>query len=115
MRTIPVVLAALLSTTPVLAAQTIVGTWAGSKADCGKPDERTVIGPMSIDSYFRCDFTRVKRRGNTVTWDGYCYGPEGDRRPQTGIDTSAMTARLNNGKLTLEGQGLGLGPLVRCK
>jgi hypothetical protein len=100
---------------PAAAATSIVGTWAASKADCKKPDERTVIKSMSIESYFRCDFVKVKRTGNNVVWDGACYGPEGDRRPESGTDTAAMTAVLKNGKLSLSGLGLGQSGLIRCK
>jgi hypothetical protein len=100
---------------PAQAAQSIVGTWADSHAACANPERVLAIRAMSIGGGFSCMFNTVKRNGNTVTWGGHCFSPDGSRRPEQGDTSPAMVAKLRNGKLSLEGLGLGAGPLIRCK
>ena len=100
---------------PAFAAQSIVGKWAPSKADCQDPERQLRIRPMSIGGGFSCEFKSVKRKGDVVTWGGHCFSQDGDRRPEAGEEVAAMVAKLKNGKLMLSGLGLGAGPLLRCK
>jgi hypothetical protein len=93
----------------VLAAETIVGSWSIDPTACKTdPQGVFVIKPMSISGGISCDFKSVRRNGDTVTWEGICYSPEGDARD------GGMTARLDGRKLTLDGSGLAVGPLYRC-
>jgi hypothetical protein len=107
--------ACFLITTPGNAAQSIVGTWASSIADCEDPERQLSIRAMSIGGGFSCVFNSVKRKDNTVTWGGHCFSPDGSRRPESGNEAVAIIAKLRNGKLTLSGLGLAAGPLMRCK
>jgi hypothetical protein len=92
----------------------IVCQWAHSQQDCQDPGRRLEIRAMSISGFFSCVLKNVRRRANTVTWDGHCFSPDGNRRPETGNVRNAMTAKLVDGNLTLSGLGLGAGPLLRC-
>jgi hypothetical protein len=92
------------------AAETIVGTWAPDTASCTSgQDAIVIIKPLSISGAITCNFTSVSRSGNVVAWKGSCMSPEGDERP------GGMKATLSGKELTLEGSGLGAGPLLRCK
>jgi hypothetical protein len=100
---------------PAHAAESIVGHWARSATACQDPEQHLAIRPLSIGGGFSCVFSGVQRKGNTVTWSGHCFSPDGNRRPETGDEQVAMVAKLEGGKLSLSGMGLAAGPLIRCK
>jgi hypothetical protein len=92
------------------AAQSIVGKWAiGGK--CATPLSVIVIGPMEFGGEdFYCDFSSVKRTGNTVHWRGRCNFSE------NGYEPTQVIARLSGDKLRYRFVGRGWnGPFVRCK
>jgi hypothetical protein len=92
------------------AAETIVGQWALAPADCNGPVEsRLTIRPLALEGLISCQFKSVERRGNRVLWQGTCYSPEGDPRD------GGMEAVLSGRTLMLNGSGLELGPLMRCR
>lgn len=110
-RLLPIAAILFLPAIQAEAARSIVGKWADSKSDCSKGDI-VKIGPRSIDSgYVICHFNSVKRKGSTVTWGGACH-VDSARRPETGDGT--VVAVEKNGKLSIDGLGFGMGPLVRC-
>jgi hypothetical protein len=101
--------------TGAFAAESMTGTWASSKEGCRDPDDRIIVKPLAIESNaMNCDFAAVSREGNTVTWAGHCFSPEGGRRPDDGED-GMIQARLDKKTLMIEGLGMEAGPLVRCK
>ena len=107
-----VALSFLMADSPACAAQSIVGTWANTKAEC-KTDP-VVITPMGIESdYTICYFNNVKRSGNKVTWGGHCF-VDSSRRPEEGED-GEVDAVVKNGKISIDGLGFGMSDLMRCK
>jgi hypothetical protein len=103
----------LLQVPDTFAAETIVGTWAQSKAECETAP--VTIGPMEVkggDVF--CYFNRVKRTGDLVQWNGHCFADGGTRRPETGED-GEVRAFQRNGMLQIEGLGFALPDLMRCK
>ncbi len=109
--------AAAMISLPALGAESIVGTWSFSKSACGRPSEQIRIGPKGIASEggMNCQFAKVSRSGDTVTWVGHCYSPEGIRRPEEPDDDGEVTATLSGSRLTVDGLGMSMGPLVRCR
>lgn len=99
---------ALLSA-PAAAQQTMVGKWAvGGK--CARPLSIVVIEPMGLSGEdFYCEFTSVRRKGNTVRWAGRCNFSE------NGYEPTKAVAKLDGAKLRYRFVGLGWnGPFVRC-
>ena len=108
----PLVLA-LLAAPQTFAAETIVGSWAQSKAEC--KTSPVTIKPMEIrggDVF--CYFNTVKRTGDLVEWKGHCFADGGTRRPETGED-GEVRAFYRGGKLQIEGLGFAFPDLLRCK
>jgi hypothetical protein len=106
----------LFQTPETFAADTIVGTWAQSKAECATAP--VTIKPMELkggDVF--CYFNRVKRTGDLVQWHGHCFADGGTRRPETGEDgeDGEVRAFYRNGKLQIAGLGFALPDLKRCK
>jgi hypothetical protein len=98
------------------AAETIVGKWAATNAECANRDDRVMISALGIDSSFMiCEFASVKRKGNTVTWAGYCFDENGSRRPEEPDNDGTITAALSAKRLTISGLGFEVGPLLRCQ
>jgi hypothetical protein len=93
---------------PAAAAQSIVGSWDFPENKCSSPIR---LGPMSMKSDdVDCRFTSVKRKGNTVTWQGTCDDAEGSA-------AQIVTAKLGrNGRLTIRYAPGGnvLAGLMRC-
>ena len=101
----------VLFSTAAHAAESVIGAWASSVGECrAGPESQFIIKAMSINSNgMNCYFESVSRKGNVVQWEGTCYGPDGDARD------GGMTATLKGKSLSLNGSGLGAGPLVRCR
>jgi hypothetical protein len=98
------------------AAETIVGKWAATKAECANRDDRVTVSALGIESSFMiCEFDSVKRKANTVKWTGHCFDEGGSRRPEEPDNDGAITATLAAKRLTFYGLGFEVGPLLRCK
>jgi hypothetical protein len=103
----------LLQTPETFAAETIVGTWAHSEAEC--QTSPVTIRPLEIrggDVF--CYFNQVKRTANLVQWKGHCFADGGTRRPESGED-GEVNGFFKNGKLQIEGLGFAFPDLMRCK
>jgi hypothetical protein len=102
----------LFQTPETFAAETIVGNWAQSKAECD-------ASPVTIQSLeikggdVFCYFNWVKRTGDKVQWKGHCFADGGTRRPESGED-GKVNAFFKNGKLQIEGLGFAFPDLMRC-
>jgi hypothetical protein len=108
----PLILA-LFSAPETFAAETIVGSWAQSEAEC--QTSPVTIRPLEVrggDVF--CYFNTVKRTGGLVEWKGHCFADGGTRRPKTGED-GEVRAFYRNGKLQIEGLGFAFPDLDRCK
>jgi hypothetical protein len=96
--------------------RSIVGWWGYPGGNCLPIDGAVSIEPLALwGDDVRCDFTNVKRNGNTVTWKGKCsYGQgneAGDPADETVIATEA------DGKLNLDFGAIKASdelPLTRC-
>jgi hypothetical protein len=102
---------------PAVARESIVGTWADTRAACSGEDDTVIIEPKAIvfDSDSRCEFRSVSRDGDTVRWtDGVCM--RGATNTPSDRNVRA-TASLNAGRLSLRidaAQQLMNKALVRC-
>jgi hypothetical protein len=102
------VFSALISTTPTLAAKSIVGIWDFPGNNCSAPIRLSALAMKSED--VDCRFATVKRKGNTVTWKGVCDDAEGSAN-------QTVIAKLNTkDQLTIRyvPGGNVLPNLVRC-
>jgi hypothetical protein len=91
------------------AATSIIGKWDFSAEKCRLPIHISAMSMVHAD--VNCQFSSVKRRGNTVTWLGICEDDEGTSQ-------ETVTARLDRkGRLTISyGRGGNvLRNLVRCR
>lgn len=103
----------LLTEPETLAAETIVGSWAQTAAECKTTP--VTIEPMKIQGGdVFCYFNTVKRTGGLVEWKGHCFADGGTRRPESGED-GEVRAFFKNGKLQIEGLGFAFPDLMRCK
>jgi hypothetical protein len=101
------ILLVFLSVAPAAAADTVYGRW--SSEACKQPPD-IIVTAQRISGAFYCDFTKSTTQATTVTWQGTCHNPDGNKR-----GPGQMVGELRDGKLTLDGLGLRAGPLTRCK
>jgi hypothetical protein len=99
----------ILAATAANAQQTIVGAWA-SGGRCSHPLSRVAVGPLSLSGEdWYCEFDKVSRAGDTVSWGGKCNFSE------NGFKKTAATAQLRAGKLFYRfDRDAWSGPLQRC-
>ena len=103
----------LLAATESFAAETIVGKWAQSEAECEASP--LTIKPMEIQGGdVFCYFNSVERTGDFVQWKGHCFADGGTRRPESG-ENGEVRAFYQSGKLQIEGLGFAFPDLLRCK
>ena len=103
-----VLIAAFLGV-PAGAQQSIVGKWA-IDGKCGAPLSVIVIEPLGLAGEdFYCDFDKVSRKGETVSWRGKCNFSE------EGYELSTVTAQKRGKRLYYRFAGRGWnGPFDRC-
>jgi hypothetical protein len=114
MRTLPLAFAIALSiifATPLAAKpRSIIGTWSAPGGSCRSADGLTMIGQMSLkNDDVTCKFRTVKRKGQSVTWQGPCDDAEGSSE-------QTVTASEKNGvlKIRYSPGGNVVENMVRC-
>lgn len=119
MRERTLVLALTIATGLALAAsvvqaqerRSIVGQWSTEAGRCAKPLSMIAVGPKSLSGEdFSCDFDRVGRRADTVTFRGACtYGA--DAPVKETVVARLAGDRLYYGFRSQKGEN---GPFRRC-
>jgi hypothetical protein len=107
---LPILLIVTSFANSAFAAQSIVGKWAPSSAECSAPPA-IMVGPKSlVGEDFYCRFDTARRRGLIVTWTGSCTF--GDTKT-----AATFIAKTSGKKLFYRyvGKGGWTGPFMRCK